>query len=426
MIPHVTNEIKERITGLAEYSNADVVLVEIGGTVGDIESLPFLEAIRQLKNEVGRNSCLYIHVTLIPYIGAAKELKTKPTQHSVKELRSIGIQPDIIVCRSEHEVSLELRRKIALFCDIEERAVIPNTDVDTIYEVPLHFAREGLDEIVIDKLKMQCADRDMEEWETLVAGIKTPKQKVKVGIVGKYVSLPDAYLSIAEALRHGGFHHQTDVEIEWIDSEELENGLVDQHLHSLDGILVPGGFGYRGIEGKIEAIRYAREQKVPFFGICLGMQCAVMEFARNVCGLAGANSSEFVETEHPVIDLMPEHVDVEDMGGTMRLGVYPCVLDDQSRSGQAYGEGPVDERHRHRYEFNNSYRSIMEDNGMLLAGVSPDGRLVEIVEIPDHPWFVGSQFHPEFKSRPNNPHPLFRDFVGAAVARQASLAREVS
>ena len=290
----------------------------------------------------------------------------------------------------------------------------------------MHFAREGLDEIVIDKLKMQCADRDMEEWETLVAGIKTPRQKVKVGIVGKYVSLPDAYLSIAEALRHGGFHHQTDVEIEWIDSEELENGLVDQHLHSLDGILVPGGFGYRGIEGKIEAIRYAREQKIPFFGICLGMQCAVMEFARNVCGLVGANSSEFVETEHPVIDLMPEQVDVEDMGGTMRLGVYPCVLDDQSRSGQAYGEDTVDERHRHRYEFNNSYRSIMEDNGMLLAGVSPDGRLVEIVEIPDHPWFVGSQFHPEFKSRPNNPHPLFRDFVGAAVARQASLAREVS
>ncbi len=420
VIPHVTNEIKERITRLASDSGADVVLVEIGGTVGDIESLPFLEAIRQLKTEVGRNSCLYIHVTLVPYIGAAKELKTKPTQHSVKELRSIGIQPDIIVCRSEHELSLDLRKKIALFCDIEEGAVIPNTDVETIYEVPLHFANEGLDEIVIEKLNIQCNQRDMAEWQELVDTIKNPKHMVRIGIVGKYVSLPDAYLSIAEALRHGGFYHRSAVDVVWIDAEELEGGNPADLLDDLDGILIPGGFGYRGIEGKIQAVRYARENRIPFFGICLGMQCAVMEFARNVCGYAGANSSEFVETEHPVIDLMPEQKDIEDKGGTMRLGLYPCILDHTSQSFRAYDHEVVYERHRHRYEFNNAYRQPMLEAGMLFAGLSPDQRLVEIIELPSHPWFVASQFHPEFKSRPNNPHPLFRDFVGAALKVKTS------
>lgn len=418
VIPHVTNEIKERITRLAKESGSDVVLVEIGGTVGDIESLPFIEAIRQLKSDIGRDDCLYVHVTLVPYIEAAQELKTKPTQHSVKELRSIGIQPDVIVCRSEKDLSEEIRDKIALFCDIEKRAVIPNTDVDTIYEVPLYFAERGLDEIVIDKLKISCGPRDLSEWSELVENIKNPQSTVTIGIVGKYVSLPDAYLSVAEALRHGGFHHRSSVEIRWIDSEDIEKrGLVP--LEGLDGILVPGGFGYRGIEGKITAIKYARESKVPFLGICLGMQCAVMEFARNVCGLSGANSSEFGETPHPVIDLMPEQKDVEDLGGTMRLGLYPCVLDKQSKSYEAYnGEEVIYERHRHRYEFNNEYRDQLTQAGLGITGLSPDKRLVEIVELADHPWFVGCQFHPEFKSRPNDPHPLFRDFIGAVKAQK--------
>ncbi len=415
VIPHVTNEIKDRITRLADESEADLVLVEIGGTVGDIESLPFLEAIRQLKTEVGRDSCLYIHVTLIPYIGAAKELKTKPTQHSVKELRSIGIQPDVIVCRSEHEVSEDMRKKIALFCDIDEQAVIPNTDVDTIYEVPLHFAREGLDDIVLDKLRLPKGARDMKEWQQLVDIIKNPESKVKVGVVGKYVALPDAYLSVAEALRHGGFHYRADVEIVWIDAEDLERHDVREVLYDLDGILIPGGFGYRGIEGKIQAVQFAREHSVPFLGICLGMQCAVMEFARNVCNLQVAGSSEFIETEQAVIDLMPDQKYVEDKGGTMRLGLYPCQLEPSSKSYAAYGQDVVYERHRHRYEYNNAYREEMAKHGMVFSGLSLDQRLVEIIEIADHPWFVASQFHPEFKSRPNNPHPLFRDFVGAAL-----------
>lgn len=414
VIPHVTNEIKSHITDLAETSGADVVLVEIGGTVGDIESLPFLEAIRQLKSDVGKDSCLYIHVTLIPYIGAAKELKTKPTQHSVKELRSIGIQPDVIVCRSEHEIPDELRAKIALFCDIEERAVIPNTDVDSIYEVPLHFAKSGLDEIVIEKLNLQCNSADMREWKELVKAIKNPTQSVTIGIVGKYVSLPDAYLSAAEALRHAGIVYGTEVNVKWIDSEAIV-GRVSEFLSGVDGILVPGGFGTRGVEGKINAVQYARENKVPFFGICLGMQCAVMEFAQNVAKLDGAGSIEFGDCSHPVIGFMPGQPKVTGLGGSMRLGSYPCVLSKDSRSYAAYGTELIYERHRHRYEFNNEYRDILGKAGLKYSGMSPDGQLVEIIELDDHPWFVATQFHPEFKSRPTKPNPLFRDFVGAAI-----------
>ena len=412
--PHVTNEIKSHITGLAEASGADVVLVEIGGTVGDIESLPFLEAIRQIKSDIGKDSCLYIHVTLIPYIGAAKELKTKPTQHSVKELRSIGIQPDVIVCRSEHEIPKELRAKIALFCDIEERAVIPNTDVDSIYEVPLHFAKSGLDKIVIEKLNLQCNSADMCEWKEMVKAIKNPTQSVNIGIVGKYVSLPDAYLSVAEALRHAGVVYGAEVNVEWIDSEAVV-GRVTDFLDHIDGIIVPGGFGTRGVEGKIDAVQYARENKVPFFGICLGMQCAVMEFAQNVAKLDGAGSIEFGNCSHPVIGFMPGQPQITGLGGSMRLGSYPCVLDKNSQSYAAYGTELIHERHRHRYEFNNEYRDILGKAGLRFSGISPDGQLVEIIELEDHPWFVATQFHPEFKSRPTNPHPLFRAFVGAAI-----------
>lgn len=422
VIPHVTNEIKERITRIGREHEVDVVIVEIGGTVGDIESLPFLEAIRQLKSDIGRDSCLYLHVTLVPYVPAAKELKTKPTQHSVKELRSIGIQPDIIVCRSDRPLSEDIKKKIALFCDIDVRAVVPAIDAETIYEVPLTFKQEGLDDIVLEKLGIPAAESDLREWEELVERIKHPRFKTRIAIVGKYVSLPDAYMSVAEALRHAGIANNSEVEIDWVNSEELEGKTPDQVVDILsgaDGILVPGGFGYRGIEGKIAAIHYARTQKVPFLGICLGMQCAVIEFARNVCGLENANSSEFIDDDAPaVIDLMPEQKDIEDMGGTMRLGLYPCVLAEGSKSMAAYREPIVYERHRHRYEVNNEYRSLLTEHGMLLAGLSPDKRLVEIVEIPDHPWFVSSQFHPEFKSRPNRCHPLFRDFVKACLQRK--------
>jgi CTP synthase len=413
VIPHVTNEIKSHITQLAKDESPDVVLVEIGGTVGDIESLPFLEAIRQMKNDVGRDSCLYIHVTLVPYVGAAGELKTKPTQHSVKELRSIGIQPDIIVCRSEHQITPELQAKIALFCDIEERAVIPNVDVESIYEVPLEFARVGLDQIVLEKLGLEGGEADLSEWEALVKAFKNPKHEVTIGIVGKYVALPDAYLSVAEALRHGGIANYTAVKIEWIDAESVERDGTAV-LKDLDGILVPGGFGSRGVEGKIKAVEYARVNKVPFLGICLGMQCAVIEFARNVVGLTDAGSSEYGDYSHPVIGPMPGRVNVENMGGTMRLGNYPCVLEEGSKSHQAYGASEVDERHRHRYEFNNAYRDILAQHGLRYSGLSPDRELVEIIEIDDHPWFVATQFHPEFKSRPTNAHPLFRAFVKAA------------
>ncbi len=416
VIPHITNEIKERIHRVAKESQADVVIVEVGGTVGDIESLPFLEAIRQFKNDVGRDDVMYIHVTLMPFIGAATELKTKPTQHSVKELRGIGIQPDVIVCRSEKPLSDELKTKIALFCDIHKEAVIPNLDAETIYEVPLLLEQARLDEIVINRLGLKCTERDLKEWREIVAKMKAPKNTVTIAIVGKYVALPDAYLSVAEALRHGGITHDTHVKIKWIDSEGIEAKGVEKILGQVDGVLVPGGFGNRGIEGKIEAIRWAREKQIPFLGICLGMQCAVIEYSRNVCGLTGANSSEFdPETQYPVIDLLPEQKEIEDMGGTMRLGLDPVRIQPGCLAYQAYQQELIYERHRHRYEVNNEYLSILQNKGLKTSGILPDRQLVEVIELQEHPWFVATQFHPEFKSRPHRPQPLFRDFVGAVL-----------
>ncbi|MCG0276365.1 MAG: CTP synthase [Thermosediminibacteraceae bacterium] len=418
VIPHITNEIKERITRIARQSSPDVVITEIGGTVGDIESLPFLEAIRQLKADLGKDNVLYIHVTLVPYLASAGELKTKPTQHSVKELRSIGIQPDIIVCRTEKRLSRELKEKIALFCNVEPEAVIPNYDAKSIYEVPLILKKEGLDEVVARKLGFDGKKADLSEWEAMVERAKNPSKKVSIALVGKYVELRDAYLSVAEALYHGGIANDAQVDIKWVHSEELESESIDleQILSDVDGVLVPGGFGDRGIEGKIKAIKYAREKNIPLFGICLGMQCAVIEFARNVCGLEGAHSTEFdPSTPHPVIDLLPEQKKIEEKGGTMRLGRYPCRLVPGTKAMEAYGEELIGERHRHRYEFNNEYRDILEKAGMVISGLSPDGRLVEIIELKNHPWFVGTQFHPEFKSRPNRPHPLFREFIKAAL-----------
>lgn len=421
VIPHITNEIKERILCLDREQDNDVVIVEIGGTVGDIECQPFLEAIRQLKNDIGRDSCLYIHVTLVPNIKASRELKTKPTQHSVKELRGLGIQPDIIVCRSEHPLSEEIKAKIALFCDIDKEAVIPNLDAETIYEVPLIFEQENLARIVCRRLGLDEGKPDLKDWKEIVEKIKNPKRHVEIGLVGKYVSMPDAYMSVIEALYHAGIETESEVKVKWIQSEELESedADLDAILGGCDGILVPGGFGHRGVEGKIRGIQYAREHKIPFLGICLGMHCAVIEFARNVCGMHGANSSEFApDTLYPVIDLMPDQRHVEDLGGTMRLGSFPCLLSASSKAYEAYGEAEVYERHRHRYEVNNAFRAALEEKGMALTGVSPDGRLVEVVEIPDHPWFVACQYHPEFKSRPNRCHPLFREFVSAALRQR--------
>jgi CTP synthase len=418
VIPHITNEIKDRIYRVAKESQAEVVIVEIGGTVGDIESLPFLEAIRQLKNEVGRDDVMYIHLTLMPFIAAASELKTKPTQHSVKELRSIGIQPDVIVCRSQKPISEELKAKIALFCDINKNAVIPNLDVQTIYEVPLLMEQEGLDEIVVDRLRLKCKEPDLTVWREMVAKMKTLKKKVTIAIVGKYIALPDAYLSVAEALRHGGIANDTGVEIRWVDSETIEQGEVSKVIGGVDGILVPGGFGSRGIEGKIAAIRWAREKEIPYLGICLGMQLAVIEFSRNVLGLTGANSAEFnPESPYLVIDLLPEQKEIEDMGGTMRLGLDPVKLVPDTLAYRAYQQELIYERHRHRYEVNNEYLPKLQQAGLGISGVLPDQQLVEMVELPDHPWFVASQFHPEFKSRPHRPHPLFRDFVAAAIGK---------
>ncbi|MGI6037546.1 MAG: CTP synthase [Limnochordia bacterium] len=415
VIPHITNEIKERITALGKDQDVDVVIVEIGGTVGDIEGLPFLEAIRQLKSDIGRDDCLYIHVTLVPYIKAAGELKTKPTQHSVKELRSIGIQPDIIVCRSEQPLSLDIKKKIALFTDIDVEAVIPNVDAETLYEVPLVFQEEGLDELVIKKLGLPPGQRDLKEWRAMVQRMKNPTCSTKVAIVGKYVSLPDAYLSVVEALRHGGIAHSCYVDIMWVNAEDLESQRAEDLLAEADGILVPGGFGYRGIEGKIEAVRYSRENKVPYLGICLGMHCAVIEFARNVLGYQGANSTEFdSNTPYNIIDLMPEQRGLP-IGGTMRLGAWPCQLEPDSLTAQVYGQDQISERHRHRYEFNNAFRDKLGAAGMRPVGATPDGRFVEIVELADHPWFIATQFHPEFKSRPNRPHPLFRGFIEACL-----------
>ena len=424
VIPHITNAIKERVFIVGQQDNADIVITEIGGTVGDIESLPFLEAIRQVKKEVGRNDVLYIHVTLVPYISAAGELKTKPTQHSVKELRSIGISPDIIVCRSEKPISKEMREKMAMFCDVDPDAVIQNLTAKSIYQVPMLMEEQGLDSIVLRKLELEDKPKDMSGWHDMVGRIlKKYDQKVTIAVVGKYVALQDAYISITESLRHAAVASEAELEIKWVNAEEIEAESVDMDkvMEGVNGILVPGGFGNRGIEGKIKAIQYAREHKLPFFGICLGMQCAVIEFARHVCGMADANSSEFApETTHPVIDLMPEQLDVEDMGGTMRLGLYPCKVYPHTLTQKAYKQELIYERHRHRYEFNNAFRETIVSKGLQLGGTLPNGRLVEIVELPEsvHPWFLGAQFHPEFKSRPTNPHPLFRDFIGAALKEQ--------
>jgi CTP synthase len=417
VIPHITDEMKSRIKRLGDDKDVDVALVEIGGTVGDIEGLPFLEAIRQCKSDFGADNVMYVHCTLVPYLAAAGELKTKPTQHSVKELRSLGIQPDVIVCRTEHELPKEVKEKIALFCDIDKEAVIQAKDASCIYELPLIMEEEGLARIALKKLglRSKVSEPDLSEWKKIVSTMKNFDKKTTIAIVGKYVELQDAYISISESLQHAGISNNAEVDIKWVHAEDIEEGNADSYLDNVDGILVPGGFGDRGVEGKIEAIRYARENKVPFLGICLGMQCAVIEFARNVCGMEKAHSAEFVDTEYPVIDLMPEQKDIEDMGGTMRLGLYPCKLAKDSVSRDLYQEEVIYERHRHRYEFNNQFRKQLTEAGLLLSGVSPDDRLVEIIEVPDHPWFVASQFHPEFKSRPNRPHPLFKGFVEATV-----------
>ena len=435
VIPHITNEIKERVYAVADLDQADVVITEVGGTVGDIESLPFLEAIRQVKKEVGKNNVLYIHVTLLPYIAAAGELKTKPTQHSVKELRAIGIQPNILVCRTEQPIPSDMKKKIALFCDVDESAVIQNLTAKSIYEVPLMMRDEGLDKIVLDKLNMNLSPEKMQDWERMVYKIHHPERKVKIAVVGKYVELPDAYISVTEALHHAGIANSAAVKIHWVNAEKIEaaNTDLDEVFSGCKGILVPGGFGDRGIEGKIRAIKFARENKIPFLGLCLGMQCATIEFARNVCHFTDANSTEFnPETEHPVIALMDSQINVTNKGGTMRLGAYKCKVANNTLTFNAYSnvddklannisnDGDnliISERHRHRFEFNNDFRDILINNGMIIAGTLPDNSLVEVIELNKslHPWFVGCQFHPELKSRPNHPHPLFRDFVSAAL-----------
>ncbi len=421
VIPHVTNAIKERVLRLAEQTGADVVITEVGGTVGDIESLPFIEAIRQLRKDVGRDNVCYIHVSLVPYIAASAELKTKPTQHSVKELRSIGIQPDFIVCRSDRPIDAGIRRKIALFCDVDPKAVVSCEDAPSIYEVPVTLHEQGLDVMVLERLEMACGDLDIAEWESFVEHRRSLAKTVDIALVGKYVALPDAYLSVTEALDHAGICHDHKVNVHWLDAESLSPDEVEGRLADFDGILVPGGFGVRGIEGKVRAARWAREHEVPYLGICLGMQVAVVEYARHVAGLDDANSGEFDPvTPHPVIDLMREQHDVHDMGGTMRLGAYPCKVIPDTMGHAAYGESVIYERHRHRYEVNNAYRQQLTDAGLVISGFSPDDKLVEMVEIPGHPWFVGMQGHPEFKSRPTRPAPLFRDFVGAAAAYRAA------
>jgi len=425
VIPHITNEIKSRIRTLASTSDADICVIEVGGTVGDIESLPFLEAIRQLRNEVGRENVAFVHVSLMPFIGPTGELKTKPTQHSVKELRSIGIQPDVIVCRSDRPIGRNLKEKISLLCDVETRGVISAVDAESIYEVPLVLHREGLDTYLANLLRLPDRDPDLREWQDLVDRVHRAVSPVSIAIVGKYVTLKDAYLSVIEALKHGGFHNGARVNLTWIPSDELIAGGVEEILGRADGIVVPGGFGIRGVEGKVEAIRFARESKIPYLGLCLGLQCAVIEYARNVAGLDGANSSEFdPKTPHPVIDLLPEQEEVVDMGGTMRLGAYPCDILPGSLAERCYGESLIHERHRHRYEVNPTYHGVLQEHGIVFSGMSPSRRLVEIIELPDHPYFIAGQFHPELKSRPTRPHPLFREFVGAALARRQGALTE--
>jgi CTP synthase len=415
VIPHITNEIKDRVFRAGRETQADIVITEIGGTVGDIESLPFLEAIRQIKSDIGRENVMYIHVTLIPYLKAAGEVKTKPTQHSVKELRSIGIQPQIIVCRTEYPLTVDMKRKIALFCDIDAEAVIEARDAKILYEVPMMLRAQGMDDIVLKHLRLDTPAPDMTEWENMIAHIKSLSQTTEIAIVGKYVALHDAYLSIVEALNHAGIHSSTEVNIRWVNAEEIYEHNVHELLQGVKGVLVPGGFGDRGIEGKINAIRYVREQNIPFLGICLGMQVAVVEYARNVLGMREANSSEInPTTPFPIIDLLPEQKDIENLGGTMRLGLYPCKIAEDSLAMSCYEDELVYERHRHRYEFNNEYRDVITTAGMSFSGTSPDGRLIEVVEIPAHPFFIAVQFHPEFTSRPNRPQPLFKHFVAAA------------
>ncbi|NLI89471.1 MAG: CTP synthase [Epulopiscium sp.] len=417
VIPHITNEIKDCVYRVGKTGEpSDIVITEIGGTVGDIESLPFLEAIRQVANDVGRENVLYIHVTLVPYLIKSGEMKTKPTQHSVKELRSIGIQPDIIVCRTEQEMPQDMIDKIALFCSVDKSCVIQNLDAETLYEIPLMLEEQDLANIVSKKLNLEVKEPDLDAWIKMVEREKNPIHKKTIALVGKYVELHDAYISIVEALHHAGIHHQTDVEIEWIDSELVSQDNIGESLANVDGVIVPGGFGKRGIDGKIYAAQYARENKIPFFGICLGMQMAVVEFGRNVVGLTEAHSTEFEpDTPQPVITVMDDQKDIEHLGGTMRLGASPCKIIEGTLAHKAYKEELISERHRHRYEFNSDYCELLEKHGLVISGISPDETLVEMIELKDHPWFVGVQFHPEFTSRPNRPHPLFVDFLGATL-----------
>ena len=417
VVPHITNEIKDKLYRVGKDTNTDVVITEIGGTVGDIESTPFLEAIRQAYTELGRDNAMFIHVCLIPYISGSKELKSKPTQHSVKELLSMGIQPNVLVLRSEMPIPEDMRNKISLFCNVRPEDVIQNLTAPSLYEVPLWLEEEGLADVVCQHLHLENRKPDLSDWNSMIKRVKNCDKKVTIGLVGKYVELEDAYLSVAEALRHGGFENGAEVDIKWLQSEDITPDTVANVLKGCDGIIVPGGFGDRGIEGMIEAIKYARENKIPMFGICLGMQMSVIEYARHAAGLEGANSTEFGETPNPVIDIMDEQKDITEKGGTMRLGLYPCKLTEGSRCAELYNEELIYERHRHRWEFNNAYRKILTDKGLILAGLSPDEKLVEIVELPKdvHPWFVGVQFHPEFKSRPNRAHKLFKDFIRASV-----------
>ncbi len=431
VVPHITDEIKNAIKAVSD--NYDIVIVEIGGTIGDIESLPFLEAIRQFRYDVGRENVVYIHLTLVPYISTAGELKSKPTQHSVKELRAIGIQPDILICRTDRPLSLSIKKKIALHCNLDIDAVIAAIDVESIYEVPVVLHEEGIDRLIAKKFSLNMGEPDLTKWENVIRKIKGPEDTVSIALVGKYVGLKDSYKSLFEALMHGGIANNVKVDIQWIDAEDIEKSGAEKYLEDVDGILIPGGFGERGIEGKIEAITYSRKKKIPFLGICLGMQCAVIEFSRNVCKMEGANSSEFDKnTTYPVIYLIEEWYDFRnqtvqrrdinsDKGGTMRLGEYPCVIVEDSIAFRAYEVKEIHERHRHRYEFNNKYKEILEKNGLKISGMSPDKQLVEIIEIKDHPWFFGCQFHPEFKSRPLSPHPVFKAFIGAAFREKKLL-----
>ncbi len=427
VIPHITDEIKSRVKSAATDETADVIITEIGGTTGDIESLPFLEACRQMRLEMGADNVLFIHLTLVPYINAAKEIKTKPTQHSVKGLQEIGIQPDILLCRTEVPLGPEVRKKIALFCNVREDAVIEARDVASIYHVPGHFHREGLDDMIVKFLHMPTPKPDMSEWEGMVKRMSAVDQEVKIAIVGKYVQVRDAYKSIIEAFTHAGIHNDVHVNLQWIDAEDIESVGPEDVLGGVSGILVPGGFGERGINGKLDAVRYARENNVPFLGICLGLQCAVIEFARNVCGIEDADGSEFnPNCSNPVIDLMEDQIPTGDKGGTMRLGAYPCVIKPGTVAEASYGSAEISERHRHRWEVNNAYRETFEKNGLVISGTSPDGALVEMIEISDHPFFLAAQFHPELKSRPNRPHPLFFNLVKAAKAAEFGVSDELS